>query len=173
MPKSTNKSFNLDKLANALNLDGQCIKTMSYYYKVGLLHGEINYENTVAAIEEYDIRPAIASIPVQNLSGGNQQKVVIGRGLARKPKVLILDEPTAGIDVGVKSELYDIIRKLSDEGTIVILVSSDMAELCLLSDRVLVMHDGRFFEEIPGESVTQNDILMAASGVHTEGGRAL
>ncbi len=126
-----------------------------------------------ANIEEFDIRPAVASLPVQNLSGGNQQKVVIGRGLARKPKVLILDEPTAGIDVGVKSELYEIIRKLSDDGTIVILVSSDMAELCLLSDRVLVMHGGRFFEEIPGATVTQNDILMAASGVHTEGGRAL
>ncbi len=125
------------------------------------------------AIEKYDIRPAVASLPVQNLSGGNQQKVVIGRGLARKPKVLILDEPTAGIDVGVKAELYEIIRKLSDDGTIVILVSSDMAELCALSDRVLVMHNGRFFEELPGEHVTQNDILMAASGVHTEGGHAL
>ena len=125
------------------------------------------------AIADYDIRPAVASIPVQNLSGGNQQKVVIGRGLARKPKVLILDEPTAGIDVGVKAELYNVIRSLSDVGTIVILVSSDLAELRHMSDRILVLYDGRFFEEFPGGSASQNDILLAASGEHTEVGRAL
>ena len=127
----------------------------------------------VDAIEKYDIRPPNRKMQVANLSGGNQQKVVVARGLKRTPKVLILDEPTAGIDVGIKAELYHIIRELADSGAIVILVSSDLAELCHVADRVLVMYDGRFFEEFAHESINQNAILLAASGVHTEEGRAL
>ncbi len=125
------------------------------------------------AIKKYDIRPPVKELPVTNLSGGNQQKVVVGRGLARNPKVLLLDEPTAGIDVGVKAELYQIIRDLAASGAIVIMVSSDMAELRHVSDRILVMYKGRFFEEFTGGSATQNAILMAASGEHTKEGIAL
>jgi ribose transport system ATP-binding protein len=126
-----------------------------------------------AAIAKYDIRPPKKSMPVAYLSGGNQQKVVVARGLAREPKVLLLDEPTAGIDVGVKAELYRIIRELADSGAIVILVSSDLAELRHIADRVLVMYDGRFFEEFAHETVSQNAILLAASGIHTKEGAAL
>ncbi len=125
------------------------------------------------AIQTYDIRPPVKELPVANLSGGNQQKVVVGRGLARNPKVLLLDEPTAGIDVGVKAELYQIIRELAASGAIVIMVSSDMAELRHVSDRILVMYKGRFFEEFSSGNVSQNAILLAASGEHTEEGTAL
>ncbi len=125
------------------------------------------------AISKYDIRPPIKELPVINLSGGNQQKVVVARGLARSPKVLLLDEPTAGIDVGVKAELYQIIRDLAASGAIVIMVSSDMAELRHVSDRILVMYKGRFFEEFLDGNATQNAILLAASGEHTEEGVAL
>ena len=125
------------------------------------------------AIKKYDIRPPMKELPVANLSGGNQQKVVVARGLARNPTVLLLDEPTAGIDVGVKAELYQIIRELAASGAIVVMVSSDMAELRHVSDRILVMYKGRFFEEFTNENVTQNAILLAASGEHTKEGRAL
>ncbi len=125
------------------------------------------------AIRNYDIRPPRKELPVANLSGGNQQKVVVGRGLARNPKVLLLDEPTAGIDVGVKAELYQIIRDLAASGAIVIMVSSDMAELRHVSDRILVMYKGRFFEEFTNANASQNSILLAASGEHTKEGKAL
>jgi ribose transport system ATP-binding protein len=139
----------------------------------GLVLKKREAEWAVNAIKNYDIRPPMKELPVANLSGGNQQKVVVARGLARSPKVLLLDEPTAGIDVGVKAELYQIIRDLAASGTIVVMVSSDLAELRHVSDRILVMYKGRFFEEFTHERVTQNAILLAASGVHTEEGKAL
>ena len=87
--------------------------------------------------------------------------------------MLLLDEPTAGVDVGVRADLYQYMRELADEGHIVIMVSSDLAELMSVSDRILVIHDGVFFEEFMHENVTQEAILLAGSGVHTEEGRAL
>jgi len=125
------------------------------------------------AIKNYDIRPAIRSLSAINLSGGNQQKVILGRWLSRDPQLLLLDEPTVGVDVGVKMDLYALLRELSEKGTIVVMVSSDLAELVHLCDRILVMRDGRFFEEFTRNNVTQEAILLAASGVHTDEGVAL
>ena len=121
-------------------------------------------------IKDYDVRPAIKSLPLQNLSGGNQQKVVIGRWLSRDPKVLLLDEPTAGVDVGVKAELYEYMGKLADQGAIIIMVSSDLAELVNVSDRVLVLHGGTIVAEFPDHTATQQDVLLASSGVLSKGG---
>jgi ribose transport system ATP-binding protein len=125
------------------------------------------------AIKNYDIRPRNKEMPVANLSGGNQQKVVLGRWLSRDPKLLLLDEPTVGVDVGVKADLYDFMRKLAQSGAIIIMVSSDLSELTRISDRILVMHGGRFFEEFTHDNVSQTSVLLAASGEHTEEGRAL
>ncbi|MDR2486586.1 MAG: sugar ABC transporter ATP-binding protein [Clostridiales Family XIII bacterium] len=125
------------------------------------------------AIEKYDIRPKNRMMLVENMSGGNQQKVILSRWLVRNPKVLILDEPTVGVDVGVRAELYKYMRELAEAGSIIIMVSSDLFELVHVSDRILVMHDGRFFEEFDGEKATQTAVLMAASGEHTEEGVAL
>ena len=125
------------------------------------------------AIVDYDIRPANRQLPVIYMSGGNQQKVVVARWLTRELKVLLLDEPTVGIDVGVKAELYRMIEYLSASGVIVIMVSSDLEELTSVSDRILVIHDGRVFEEFSHGSVTQNAILSASSGLHTKEGRAV
>jgi ribose transport system ATP-binding protein len=132
---------------------------------------EVNF--AMEAIKSYDIRPPMKHLPVGNLSGGNQQKVVLGRWLSRKPKVLLLDEPTAGVDVGVKHELYHLMRALALSGSIVIMVSSDLAELTHISDRILVMHGGRFSEEFTHEAATQAAILVAASGEHSGEGVAL
>ena len=123
-------------------------------------------------IRDYGIRPAIKSLPTINLSGGNQQKVVLGKWLSGSPQVLLLDEPTAGVDVGVKEDLYGYMRTLADTGAIIVMVSSDFAELRHISDRILVIHDGRFFEEFDG-GVSQNAILLAASGIFSEEGRAV
>jgi ribose transport system ATP-binding protein len=125
------------------------------------------------AIEKGDIRPSDHQMKVANLSGGNQQKVVLGRWLSRDLKVLLLDEPTAGVDVGVKSDIYSAIRKLADGGTIVVVVSSDLPELLSISDRILVMHKGRFFEEFTRDTASQAAILLAASGEWSGKGRLL
>jgi ABC-type sugar transport system ATPase subunit len=94
-----------------------------------------------------------------NLSGGNQQKLVLGKWLNRRPKVLLLDEPTRGIDLGAKQEIFQAIRRLSDEGMGVILVSSDLEEVVEHSDRVLVMARGRQIELLDGQEATVERIL--------------
>ncbi len=96
-----------------------------------------------------------------NLSGGNQQKVVLSKWLFSGPEVLILDEPTRGIDVGAKYEIYGLINKLAEEGKAVIVISSEMPELLGISDRIYVMNDGRFVAEMPAKGATQEKIMRA------------
>jgi ribose transport system ATP-binding protein len=93
------------------------------------------------------------NLPVRSLSGGNQQKVVLGKWLAAEPEVLILDEPTAGVDIGSKSEIVDIIRSLADAGKGVIMISSELAELLSVSDRILVMNGGRITRELSRDEI--------------------
>jgi ribose transport system ATP-binding protein len=141
--------------------------------KTGFVSRKAEIAHAEKAIRDYDVRPPLRRLPLGNLSGGNQQKVVLGRWLSRESKVLLLDEPTAGVDVGVKEDLYNYIWSLAGSGAIVIMVSSDLEELTYVSDRILVMYGGRFFEEFTRRSASQEAILLAASGVHTEEGRAL
>lgn len=101
---------------------------------------------------------------VKELSGGNQQKVVIAKWLAMTPDILILDEPTRGIDIGAKSEIYALMRKLTEAGKSIIMISSEIAEVMQISDRVLVMHEGTISGEISAEEVTKNNIMQAAFG---------
>ena len=96
------------------------------------------------------------------LSGGNQQKVVLGRWLARRPKVLILDEPTRGVDVGAKAEIYRLIAELAAEGIALSVISSEMPELLGLADRILVMAGGRVVAEMPREEASEEHILSLA-----------
>lgn len=98
------------------------------------------------------------------LSGGNQQKVAIAKGLMTRPKVLILDEPTRGVDVGAKKEIYQLINKFKDEGLSIILISSEMPEVLGMSDRILVMHEGRISAEFMRDQATQEQLLAAAIG---------
>jgi ABC-type sugar transport system ATPase subunit len=99
-----------------------------------------------------------------NLSGGNQQKVVLGKWLMTLPKVLILDEPTRGIDVGAKVEIYNIINDLIDHGVAVIVISSDLSEILGICDRILVMHEGRFTGDLFVKEATQEKIMHYATG---------
>jgi L-arabinose transport system ATP-binding protein len=108
---------------------------------------------------------------VGKLSGGNQQKVVLARWLAVKPKVLILDEPTRGIDVGAKAEIYNLIDELANQGIGIILISSEMPEILGLADRIYVMQNGRITGELSGETATEEEVLeLAMSDVLTEAG---
>lgn len=102
--------------------------------------------------------------PIGLLSGGNQQKVAIARGLMTRPKVLILDEPTRGVDVGAKKEIYQLINQFKQEGLSIILVSSEMPEVLGMSDRILVMHEGQLSGEFSIEQATQEVLMAAAVG---------
>lgn len=119
----------------------------------------------IKMVEDLSIRPANSQVPVGNLSGGNQQKAVLGKWLSRDLKVLIIDEPTAGIDVGAKEEIYLLMEKLAEEGTSIIMVSSDLQEQVRVSQRILIMRKGEIFAEFASGRVTQEDILMAESGI--------
>lgn len=100
---------------------------------------------------------------IKSLSGGNQQKVLISRWLANDPDILILDEPTRGIDVGAKYEIYTIIADLARQGKSIIMISSEMSELIGMSDRILVMCDGRLTGEVKGQDATQENIMTLAT----------
>jgi D-xylose transport system ATP-binding protein len=101
---------------------------------------------------------------VEKLSGGTQQKVVLGKALMTEPLVVFLDEPTRGIDVGAKLEIYEIVNQLTDAGKAVLLVSSELPELIGMSDRILVLHEGRIGGEFNRDDVTQERLLAAAMG---------
>ena len=116
-------------------------------------------------IQDLSIALASEEEEVKNLSGGNQQKVVIAKWMAMNPKVLIMDEPTRGIDIGAKSEIYAIMRKLTEEGMSIIMISSEMAEIQKVSDRVIVMHEGSMTGEMSVDEATQATIMNAAIGI--------
>jgi len=114
------------------------------------------------AVEKLSIRLASLRQPIGELSGGNQQKAILARWLLTDPKVLILDEPTRGIDIGVKAEFYDMIGELAASGRAILLISSEMPELLALCDRILVMSEGRLTADLPRAEATQEAIMKAA-----------
>jgi len=109
--------------------------------------------------------------PVSSLSGGNAQKVVIGKWLMRQPGLLLLDDPTKGVDVGTKAEFYGLLTRLCDEGKTIIFYSSDDEELVGLCNRVLVLHDGSIKTELAGETLTKENLVSASLGVSDGGGQ--
>lgn len=118
--------------------------------------------------EKLDIRVANLRAPVLYLSGGNQQKISLAKWLDTKPEVLILDEPTRGVDIGAKREIYEIIHRLASEGMACILISSEMQELIGLCHRVLIMRGGRIVKELRGDEITESAIMTAAVGIDAE-----
>jgi ribose transport system ATP-binding protein len=101
---------------------------------------------------------------VGNLSGGNQQKLLLAKTLLPDPEIVIIDEPTRGIDVGTKSQIYAFINELASEGRSVIVISSDMPEILGLSDRVLVMRQGRLAGELEGERISETNVVRLVMG---------
>jgi len=115
-------------------------------------------------VNRLDVRTPSLRQRVRNLSGGNQQKVVIARWLTLKPRVLILDEPTRGIDVGTKAEIYHLLNQLARQGVAVLVISSELPEVLGISDRILVMHEGRITATLNRDEATQDAIMRAATG---------
>jgi ABC-type sugar transport system ATPase subunit len=110
------------------------------------------------------IKMRSSALPLSSLSGGNQQKVVLCKWLATEAEIFILDEPTRGIDVGAKREIYEIIDKLRKQNKAIIMISSEMLEILGMCDRIVVLHEGRLMGELDREDATQEKILQFASG---------
>ena len=115
-------------------------------------------------IEEFNVVTLGTEQLVEYLSGGNQQKIVLAKWLNVSPKLVMMDEPTRGIDVGAKAEIYNTMRKLVKEGKALIMISSELPEIIGMSDRIVVMHEGEITGEIPGSQATEEVILMMATG---------
>lgn len=149
------------------------IQSVRYNITIKIMHEFINffkvdsnYENnkTNNYIKELSIKTPSPDQEVKNLSGGNQQKVLISRWLATKPKVLILDEPTRGVDVGAKAEIYSIMNRLVKEGVSIIMISSELPEVINMSDRVAVMCNGKIQTILNKERLSQETIMHYATG---------
>ena len=110
------------------------------------------------------VRPAIPALAAGGLSGGNQQKVAVGRWLGCEPRVFLLDEPTRGVDVGAKAEIHALLDRIARAGAAVIAASSEMEELLAVSDRVVVMHEGRIAGELARHEATESAIMRLATG---------
>ena len=130
--------------------------------RAGFVQSKLEHETASHLAKELDIRAARLSLPAEALSGGNQQKIVIGKWLAARPRTLLLDEPTRGVDVAAKAEIHRRIRQLTAEGMATIVISSELPEILRLSDRILVMREGRFVGELHGASATEQQILELA-----------
>ncbi len=174
-----------DRLADGLVMDLSVrhnigLPQLSELSRLGLLDRAAESRLADGQIDSLSIKTPSNATVVNNLSGGNQQKVVLGRWLAKGCRVLILDEPTRGVDVGAKAEIYKTIRQLADDGTAVMLISSELPEILHLSDRIIVMSKGRIVATLDNNSVTESDLageedliklaLGLQSGSETGGG---
>jgi len=156
-----------DRRAESLMLplsvrENTALPTIEARTTTGLVDQVRERKAVASVIREYDVRTASESTLIEGLSGGNQQKVAVGRWTLADLKVVVLDEPTQGVDVGSKLELYDRIRRLAADGVAVILLSSDLIELIGLSDRILVISHGRVVREVPAAEATEEMIVGAA-----------
>lgn len=136
---------------------------------LGWIHRAREWEAVAEVLRRVELDAALAETPVRRLSGGNQQKAVLARTLLCAPGVLILDEPTRGVDVAAKSEIHGLVGALAQAGTACLLVSSDLPELLALSDRILVMRAGRVVAELGREEASEELVLAAAAGVASSG----
>ncbi|MDD7446748.1 MAG: sugar ABC transporter ATP-binding protein [Clostridiales bacterium] len=132
------------------------------FVRNGLIRFGERRKKAVELIEQLNVKPAYPHMQVDKFSGGNQQKIVVAKWLATNPKVLIVDEPTNGIDVGAKTEIHHLLRELADEGMAVIMVSSELPEILSISDRVLVMRRGRINGEFNADGLSQEQIMEKA-----------
>jgi rhamnose transport system ATP-binding protein len=137
-----------------------------YLTRLGLLKQAAEVITAEEYRQKLSIRTPSVRVEVDKLSGGNQQKVMLGKWLNTHPKLLILDEPTRGIDVGAKAEVHHMINDLAAEGLGIILISSDLPEVLAMSDRILVMREGRQMGIFNRQEATQENVMTAAMGQH-------
>src|SRR3989454_5728619 len=140
------------------------LPALSRYATAGLIDRHAERKTAVEMCGKLNIKAPGVEAKVGNLSGGNQQKVVLAKWLSLNPKVLIFDEPTRGIDVGAKAEIYQLMRGLAESGVAIMMISSDMEEILGESDRVAVMHEGRLTGVLERSGCSEEAIMRLAVG---------
>ncbi len=145
-------------------LDNMTIASLDKITKCGVINNVQKIKAVDRMVENMKIKTPSNEQIVANLSGGNQQKVVLGKWLLTEPRVLILDEPTRGIDVGAKYEIYKIMNRLVNDGVCVIMISSELPEVLGMSDRVIIMHEGKITAELDNTDLSQEKVMYFATG---------
>ena len=125
-------------------------------------------EKIETEISDIHIKVANANLPILSLSGGNQQKVVIAKGILTEPSILLLDEPSRGIDIGAKTEVFDIIHEYAEKGLSIIVISSELKEIMAIADRIVVLSNGIVTGTLSDEDITEDNLVLASyAGHHT------
>ena len=152
----------LDIVENTVVAD-ETKEAKRFHTGMGLLNNRKRAEETQKYVDQLQIKTPDLKTAIRNLSGGNQQKVLLGRWMLTEPDILILDEPTRGIDVGAKYEIYSLMEEMVRQGKCVIMISSEMPELLGMSDRILVMCEGHLSGIIDGATATDEQVMLLAS----------
>lgn len=153
-------------LMQDVNMNTHHIAFQYYSSPLGIIQRQREEQSTLDAVARMNIKINSIWQPVGTLSGGNQQKIVLAKWLEKKPKILLLDEPTRGVDVGAKFEVYHMIRQLAASGISIILVSSELPEVMALSDRLVIMRNKKIVTILSCENLTQAQVMTAATGVN-------
>ena len=140
------------------------LASLGQHARWGFLTPRSDRRRALELIQRLDVRPPNPDQTAQYLSGGNQQKVVLAKWLALNPRVLLLDEPTRGVDVGAKQEIYRLMEDLAEQGVAIVFVSSELEEILRMSDRALVMHEGRISGVLPREALSEEAVMKLATG---------
>ena len=159
VPEDRKKEGIIKERAVKMNM---ALPSMGRFTRFGLLKRQQLDQTALEVMTDLRLRPLNIEKPIGTLSGGNQQKVIIGRWVAADNKVFLFDEPTRGIDIGAKSEIYNLIEKLAQQGKAIVVVSSEMPEIMRISDRVLVMREGKITKELNGDEITEENIARYA-----------
>ena len=146
--------------------DNLSLASLDQHSAKGCLNLAQEEQQAEAIREQMDIRLHSVLQDVEHLSGGNQQKVVLGKWLKTQPRLLLLDEPTRGIDIHAKQAIYNLINQWTEQGVSIMLITSELPELLALADRILVMHRGEVTATFSREEANEEHILKAAMGVH-------
>ena len=154
-------------LIQTLDIEKNCsLSAMKRYKKGPFLNSKLEGERVDQQIKDIQIKVADKHLPILSLSGGNQQKVVIGKGLLTEPKILLMDEPSRGIDIGAKTEVFEIINKYAQQGLSIIVISSELQEIVAISDRILVLSNGLKTGEFMGDEIQQDTLVLASYKGH-------
>lgn len=159
VPEDRKKEGIIKERAVKMNM---ALPSMGRFSRFGILKRNQLNQTALEVMTDLRLRPLNIEKPIGTLSGGNQQKVIIGRWVAADNKVFLFDEPTRGIDIGAKSEIYNLIEKLAQQGKAIVVVSSEMPEIMRISDRVLVMREGKITKELNGDDITEENIARYA-----------
>lgn len=154
-------------LVQTMDIGRNCsLSALTRYVKAGFIDFKKENEKVEQEIKDIHIKVADKRLPILSLSGGNQQKIVIGKGILTNPKILLLDEPSRGIDIGAKTEVFDIINQYAEQGLSIIVISSELKEIIAIADRVVVLSNGLKTGELKGDEIQEESLVLASYEGH-------